>query len=51
MSREYGRTEIKNVPEGAATPDGHIANKPLKVYLMIEEKKRRKIWPQKKTSF
>ena len=44
MSPKYGRTEIKNVPlEGAATPNGHIANKPLKVYLMIEEKKRRKL--------
>ena len=44
MSPKYGRTEIKNVLlEGAATPNGHIANKSLKVYLMIEEKKRRKI--------
>ena len=33
----------KNVPAGAATPNGHIANKSLKVYLMIEEKKRRKL--------
>ena len=43
MSPKYGRTEIKNVPAGAATPNGHIANKSLKVYLMIEEKKRRNL--------
>lgn len=43
MSPKYGRTEIKNVPAGAATPNGHIANKSLKVYLMVEEKKRRKL--------
>lgn len=43
MSPKYGRTEIKNVPAGAATPNGHTANKPLKVYLTMRENERRKL--------
>ena len=41
----------KNVPEGVATPDGHIENKALKVYLMIEEKKRRNYDHRRKQVF
>ena len=40
MSPKYGRTEIKNAPAGAATPNGHIANKSLKVYLIMRKNER-----------
>lgn len=44
MSPKYGRTEIKNVPLGERQlPIGHIANKPLKVYLTMRKKKRRNL--------
>lgn len=42
MSPKYGRTEIKNVLlEGAATPNGHIANKPIIVYSKMEKNERK----------
>lgn len=44
MSREYARTEIKKMClRERQLPIGHMSNKSLKVYLMIEEKKRRNL--------